>query len=327
MAASMSPKIANKMKYFLARFGGMYPLYLVACLLGFVNLLISCRPSIFSENFHMDAQMDDLYVYTTNLTTNLTTTNYAITPLFCEGTPAIQKSYYGNLFATLAVYLTGLQATPAWTFSWMLGFYLWFSSMFYQCLMIFPVLYNVLLAKRGDKKALWTWCIGSLVWNLALMLVLWFAVKDHSQGYAHFNKTTGMKMDEFHDATKEAKLNNGVILSWYLFGPFWWQYFVAGASAAFLYDAYRPAEQHSAWVWGYVADGITLIMLGVSIAHIMQGKRPHGGGLEENNRMDQLSLDPLWMRPKEGDTFVDNLSVGRIWVRLRHFLSMNCSTR
>ena len=58
----------------------------------------------------MDGQQDDLYLYINGTKT--------VQPLFCEGTPAIEKSYWGNLFTTLAVYLTGLQATPAWTFSW-----------------------------------------------------------------------------------------------------------------------------------------------------------------------------------------------------------------
>ena len=200
----------------------------------------------------------------------------------------------------------------------MLGFYLWFSSMFYQCLMIFPALYNTLQAKRGDKKALWMWCVGSLLWNLLLMLVMWFAVKDHSEGYGHYNKTTGVIVS--HAATEEAKLNNGVILGWYLFGPFWWQYFVAGASAAFLYDAYRPAEQHSAWVWGVVSDSITVIMLGVTVAHVLQGTVSHV--LDENDRVAAVSLDGnrSFMRPDEADTYADNHSVRRIWVRVVDFV-------
>ena len=47
---------------------------------------------------------------------------------FCEGTPGIQDNWWGNFVMTVLVYLAGLQATPLWSVSWFLGFYLWFSS-------------------------------------------------------------------------------------------------------------------------------------------------------------------------------------------------------
>ena len=90
-------------------------------------------------------------------------------------------------------------------------------------------------------------------------------------------------------------------------------YFVGGICAAFLYDAYRPAESHRRVMWGRIADFISLTMLGISIAHIAQGKRPHGGGIGDMNRPTELSLDGFYMRPEEGDTYVDNLAVARLW--------------
>jgi len=184
--------------------------------------------------------------------------------------------------------------------------------------MVFPAVYNALHVRRGDKKSLLKVLAATLLWNVALLLALWFAVKDWSKGYQHFDKETGKINFPNPNAStpsdiEEAQLNNGVILGWYLFGPFWWHYFIAGATAAFVYDAYRPAEKHSAWVWGWIADAITVFMIGVTIGHICQGKRPHGGGLGEYNRPDQLSLDGFPMRPLEADTYVDNLAVARIW--------------
>lgn len=89
----------------------------------------------------------------------------------------------------------------------------------------------------------------------------------------------------------------------YLFGPFWALYFVIGSATAFLYDAHRPSEQHKAWVWGCVADGCTLVLLGVSIAHIIQGKSTY----KYNADLE------LFMRPDEANQWTDTSSVNRIW--------------
>lgn len=98
--------------------------------------------------------------------------------------------------------------------------------------------------------------------------------------------------------------SNVAVLSYYLFGPFWALYFIIGIVLAFLYDAYRPAERHNLYIWGWIADSITLIMIGLSIAMICQPIQYYG---EEPV--------PLYMRPSPSyaDEFTDNSSSNRLW--------------
>lgn len=35
-------------------------------------------------------------------------------------------------------------------------------------------------------------------------------------------------------------------------------------------DAHKPAERHNTYIWGYIADSCTLIMIGLSIVVILQ---------------------------------------------------------
>jgi hypothetical protein len=37
-----------------------------------------------------------------------------------------------------------------------------------------------------------------------------------------------------------------------------------------LLDAYKPAERHNAYIWGYVADACTIIQITLSIVYICQ---------------------------------------------------------
>lgn len=145
------------------------------------------------------------------------------------------------------------------TQSWWMGYYLWFSAMYYQCLLIFPVLYNNLLKWRGKTRRFMQLLVGLLVANFVLLIVTWFLVKD-ANGYNHYDDTTGEK-NFVYEPTKGASTDNRTILGWYLFSPFWMLHFAVGACTAFLYDAYRPAEKTNVRIWGYVADGCTLAML------------------------------------------------------------------
>lgn len=95
------------------------------------------------------------------------------------------------------------------------------------------------------------------------------------------------------------------MLSFYLFGPFWAIYFIIGISLAFLYDAYKPAERHNAYIWGWVADSCTLIMIGLSIAMICQPTQQYG----------EVPI-PYYMRPSYADEYTDNSSVNRLWDNL-----------
>jgi len=272
MASPMNPVIEKKLAYFKARMMNMYPMYIIALLLLLINLLVVCRPATFDENFHWNKQPDD-----------------GTRGFFCEGTPATPKSYWGSLVLTLVVYLAGLAITPAWFLNWWLGYYLWFSSMYYQCLAFFPGTYNILFTKTRKKTALlFKLIIGLLLLNITILLVAWFTLSGAPSYYEDY---------------ETARDYNIMVLSFYLFSPFWALYFVIGSALAFLYDAYRPTERHNAWIWGYIADGCTLTMIAFSIAHIMQGK-------------SNYNVDPdleMYMRPDEANQWTDTASVNRIW--------------
>jgi len=273
MASPMNPVIKKKLGYFKARVWAMYPMYAIALLTGLINLLIVCRPSTFDPNFSYNSNPDDLE-----------------RGFFCEGTPATKTSYWGSLILTIVIYIFGLAVTPSFLVTWWLGYYLWFSSIYYQCLAFFPSVYNALFTRTRKKTWLLLQIIVSLLLlNVAILLAAWFVMKD-APGY----------MDDDFEGAKNWNVG---ILSFYLFGPFWALYFVIGSATAFLYDAHRPSEQHKAWVWGCVADGCTLVLLGVSIAHVIQGKSTY----KYNADLE------LFIRPDEANQWTDTSSVNRIW--------------
>jgi hypothetical protein len=161
-------------------------------------------------------------------------------------------------------------------------------------------MYNALFnGARKNVRLLLQVIVALMVLNAAILLGAWYGWKD-GEGYNHYNPVTGEKnpVEEYNDASA----HNAAVLSFYLFGPFWMLYFVIGACAAFLYDAYRPAERHDAWVWGIVADCCTLIMLGLSAAFIAQGTHTSGGIPEE-----------LFLRPDEANEFTDTGGANRLW--------------
>jgi len=244
MALPMNPDIKKKWAYFVARMGNMYPMYFMALIFAVINLLVVCRPSTFDPNFHWNAQPGD----------------HTRAP-FCEGTPATPTSWWGSFILTLFVYIFGLQVTPFWPISWFLGYYLWFMSMYYQSLAVFPVVYNWLRNKLKDNlRSLMYLMIALQVLNEVIVIVAWFSMKD-GQGY-----TEG----ETPEPGSAPIVTNAAVLSFYLFTPFWALYFVIGAVLAFIYDTYKPGEKHNSYVWGYVADICTLIMLGLTAILIAQ---------------------------------------------------------
>jgi len=289
LAASMPALIARKGGFIWARISGMYPLYGLALLLALINLLPGCQPSTFDPIFHWNSQPGDAG------------------RLFCEGTPLIQDSWLGNLFSTLVIYLTGLSATPLWTGAWFMGFYLWFISMYFQCLVVFPWLYNALLKQRGNTRRLLALTGLGLVLNLVIVLGFWFGYAVDVQGFGMFDPLTGLQTTPSAAQVASGGQENAIVLGFYLFAPFWMVYFVVGMCAAFLYDAVRPAEQRRARRWGHVADTITVAMVLVSIAHVAQGYFPHGHGVS------QVATDGFFMRPEAADSFADPAVANRIW--------------
>eukprot|EP00804_Cyclotella_cryptica_P020769 CCRYP_016601-RB/>CCRYP_016601-RB protein AED:0.06 eAED:0.06 QI:244/1/1/1/0.75/0.76/13/968/1468 len=286
MASPMNPFIKKKFSFFLCRIGNMYPMYSIALVLLLFNLLVGCRPSTFDPNFHWDSQPDDL-----------------TRGLFCEGTPATKTSYWASLCLTIAVYIFGVASTPFWPLNWWMGYYLWFSSMYYLCLAFFPSVYNYFCEKwRKKTTGLFIWIVSLLLINGVIIMTAWFSLR-YLQGYNHYNIETG-------EPNPPSEYTNGMpsnvaVLTFYLFGPFWALYFIIGISLAFLYDAYKPAERHNSLMWGWIADSCTLIMIGLSIAMICQPLQQYD---EEPT--------PYYMRPNDADEFTDNASINRLWDNL-----------
>jgi len=291
MAAPMNPEIKKKFKYFIARMRSMYPMYIVALIFTLINLLVVCRPSTFSTDFSWHSKPDDLYIGGD--------VSNGVSPLFCEGTPATPNSYWGSLFLTIFVYLIGSPITPIWLLNWWMGYYFWFSAMYYQCLMVFPMMYNYFLKNRGNAKKYLMILISLLVLNAAFLSITWFSVKDKAD-YNIYNEETGKK-NAYDEYNESAAMDNAIVLGWYLFSPFWMLYFAIGACAAFLYDAYRPAEKSNCRMWGFIADMCTLVVIGWSICLIAEG-----------NIRTVLEED-FDLRPAEADNFTDSSFSNRIW--------------
>lgn len=289
MASPMNPEIKKKFSYFLARIKHMYLMYAVALVLGLANLLIVCRPSTFDTNFHWDGQPDDIE-----------------RGFFCEGTPATKTSWWASLVTTIVTYVFGLAITPIWPLNWWMGYYLWFSSMYYQCLAVFPAAYNYLFLKaRKNRQLLIKIMIVLQVLNAVILIAAWFSMNG-APSYNHYDDETGEKNDpsEYNNAYgSEPVVYNAVILSFYLFAPFWNLYFIIGVVLAFIYDAYKPSEHHNAYIWGYVTDACTLIQLGITITIIVQPK------------YDDPDAE-RWFRPEDANYIGDASYVHRLWDNL-----------
>lgn len=211
MAAPMNPHIKKKFKYFMARMGSIYPMYIIGLIFALINLLVTCRPSTFRSGFSWHSKPDDLYIDGD--------ASNGLSPLFCEGTPATPNSYWGSLFLTIFVYVLGVPITPAWLLNWWMAYYFWFLAMYYQCLMVFPLIYNFLLKRRGNIQMYLGLMVTLLVVNVAFLIITWYNVKD-AAGYNMYDAETGdaKSMDEYNS---NAFVNNAIVLGWYLFSPFW----------------------------------------------------------------------------------------------------------
>jgi len=291
MAAPMNPAIKKKFKYFLARMGSMYPMYAIALIFAIINLIVTCRPSTFRSDFSWHSKPDDLYIDGDE--------SKGISPLFCEGTPLTPKSYWASLALTLTIYLIGVPISPVWVLNWWMGYYFWFSAMYYQCLLVFPSLYNYMLKKRGETRRYFRMLVFLLILNCIFLVLTWILVKD-VKSYNIYNAKTGKK-NESAEYNEKAFLDNAIVLGWYLFSPFWMLYFAIGACAAFLYDAYRPTEQSNRHIWGLVADICTSLILLYSIVIVSQGNVGYNFG------------KTFFLRPDEANNYTDPSSVNRIW--------------
>ncbi len=285
LAITMPPSIPKKGAFIFSRIMSFYPLYIVAIGFSLVNLLAFCQPSNFSSQF--------------NWIGGLTPQGH------CHGTPLFQDNWSLNLISTLIIHLTGLQASPLWQASWWMGFYLWFISMYIQCIVMFPFFYNILQKLRGETKKLIYVTLGLLAISTCILVSFWTFYAVSAPGYGLYDPETGMRLALDAEQIAEGAKANKTILNFYLFAPFWALYFLAGATAAFIYDAIRPNEWNSKKIWGVIADVITCIIIGLSILQVMQG---YISGTHA-----QLPLTEYFMRPDAANQLTDPAVVNRLW--------------
>jgi len=67
----------------------------------------------------------------------------------------------------------------------------------------------------------------------------------------------------------------------------------------------KPAEQHNARVWGYIADWCTLIQIALGVAIVCQGTPTYGE-----------AANPIYFRPSHADQYTDASSTNRLWDNL-----------
>ena len=255
LAIPMKPIIVTKTEYVRDHFKELYPIYFVAVILGLSNLLLVCRPSTFNEKFHWGAQPED------------TNPDGDGSHLFCEGTPAIPGSYWGNLLTTIVISLLGLAVTPLWPVAWFLGYSFWFNNLFWQCLVIFPTTYNTLFSARNKSYHHAKIIAGMFFLSYLIVFAYYWFMIVHIQGEDR-NDLSNEKNDQ--DFVHNDPLINACILHFFLFGPLWMLYFVMGICLAFIYDTLRPADSCNRKRWGWVADMCTLIMIGINVVTITQ---------------------------------------------------------
>lgn len=289
LAIIMPTIIQKKFAFFKARIAVMYPLYALAIIFAMGNLFISCNPSTFIANFSWGPLVHEG------------------ASAFCQGTPLVEGSWFWNVLLSFGIYATGLQATPLWGASWFIGFYLWFISMYFQCLAVFPLIYNALYKEKGNVKKILMYIGVGLTVNIVILLGFWYGFVADFIGYGLFDPATGLHTTPSAAQTKIAGEENALGLGFYLFSPFWMVYFFLGICAAFLYDAIRPSEQKNSYIWGYIADAITLIIVCVGIAHVVQGYTYFGPELT------QVPVDSFFMRPEAANSYADAGITNRIW--------------
>lgn len=283
LAIVMPSPIQKKTGFVASRILSFYPMYMIAVLFAFGNLLVSCHPSSFDPIFQWMGSEGST----------------------CQGTPLIQESWWANLVSTLLIHAAGLQASPLWQASWWMGFYLWFISMYIQCLIFFPFAYNALHKLKGQTGKLVIITVGLLAINVFIVLGYWYIYAANSEGYGVFDPATGMRMALNAEQITIGAKENANVLSFYLFAPFWAIYFIGGMATAFIYDAVRPAEWIKKHLWGYVADVITCVFILFSILQVAQGYIPASA--------DVVSLDTYFMRPEAANSLTDPAIVNRIW--------------
>ena len=179
-----------------------------------------CNPANYDPAFHWYAQGDD-----------------ASRGDFCEPAPLL-SSWWGSLFATIVIYVLGIQSWPIYLFSWFLSYYTWFSSVYYAMVSSHPFFYSRMIIIRGRIRLIWA--VTGIIVLLNLCVVAgWFIgwYKDR----AIISEDRAIVDGLLGSADDAAEWTGQFSLMYYLFPAFWWPSFALGTCAAFLFDHYRPS--------------------------------------------------------------------------------------
>ena len=79
-----------------------------------------------------------------------------------------------------------MAVTPFWPFEWWMDYYLWFNSMYYQCLTIFPAMYNYLFKARTLIHLFLKIIFFLQVLNATILVCAWLSMRS-GPSYNHFN--------------------------------------------------------------------------------------------------------------------------------------------
>jgi len=265
LSQTMSQVPASKFRFFLSRFSAMYPMYLLSCVLLFVNLLVTCNPSTYHPTFSRVALANDTAVD------------------FCEPPPLMEGTGWGGSFAsTLVVTILGLQAWPiGWPFAWWVNSPAWFSSVYFFCVLCHPWLHGWLMRIRGNRPAVLAAAGGIALLNTAVIVGFWFPFEE---GF------TGRKPGDASYSTFDSAWANWYSLGYYLFPPFWMPIFGFGVVSAFVFDACRPysaqARRRAPWsvpLSGAVTDAITVLLLALSVTTIVSPTTLRPAQVDDND--------------------------------------------
>jgi len=232
LSSNMPRPAKDKLAFAFARFRSMHPIYILSIVLNLINLVCVCNPNTFVEEFNWNKPPA-----INGIEPDLTRGN------FCEQPPA-GMGWGATLTTSTIIYLLGIQSWPIWYFSWWVSYYSWFSSVYYFCLFSYPWLYSCLYSLRGKRTALLAVLAGTFLLN-------WGIISAFAATMYTWYPNPGPNDSELYSQLR---------LNFYLFPPFWLPCFGSGIIAAFIYDAYRPAEQHGSYLWGWLTDGIAFAL-------------------------------------------------------------------